>query len=280
MNANRLDFESAVISLSGGMDSTSLLLHLLARGCRIQAISFDYGQKHRLELERLRRNLDLLEQRGLPIAWHCIDLTSLGPLLHSALTDPSWNVPTGYYEQETMRETVVPNRNAIFASIGYAHALSIALRDAARCGLALGVHRGDHEIYPDCRPEFYQQLAAAFELGNWDADRVVWYLPYLESDKAEILRDALTACDQLELDFSTIFRNTCTSYQPDASGRSHGLTGSDVERILAFHRLGIPDPLEYPLPWEATVAQAVQLQDDFQNKSVQQVDGDQDSPAG
>ena len=268
MNDVRLGFESAVISLSGGMDSTSLLLHLLARECRIHAVSFDYGQKHRLELERLQRSLDLLDQRGLPVSWHCIDLTSLAPLLHSALTDRSWEVPTGHYEQENMRETVVPNRNAIFASIAYAHALSVALRADSVCGLALGVHRGDHVIYPDCRPEFYDRLSEAFAVGNWDADRVTWYLPYLDWDKAAILRDAQMSCSQLDLEFETIFRNTCTSYQPDSSGRSPGLTGSDVERILAFHQLGIRDPLEYALPWEQTVEQALRLEAEFRNESV------------
>lgn len=249
-----------VISLSGGLDSTSLLLHLLARGARIQGISFDYGQKHRLELQRLQANLEYLRTRGHEIDWHLVDLSTVQPLLHSALTNADWTVPEGHYENENMRATVVPNRNAIFASIAYASALSIATRTRVPCALALGVHQGDHEVYPDCRPEFYEAIARAFGIGNWDSQLVEWYLPYLKLDKTAILGDALGSCKTLGLDFDTVFRNTCTSYAPDDEGRSHGLTGSDVERILAFHSLGRKDPLEYQQPWDDVVNEAVRLE--------------------
>ena len=252
--------QQCVISLSGGLDSTSLLLHLLARGARIQGISFDYGQKHRLELERLQANLDYLRTQGHDIEWHLVDLSSIQPLLHSALTDVDWNVPEGHYENENMRATVVPNRNAIFASITYASALSIAVRSGVHCALALGVHRGDHDVYPDCRPDFYESISKAFAIGNWDSELVEWYLPYLNLDKAAILGDAVESCASLGLDFDAVFRNTCTSYAPDNEGRSHGLTGSDVERILAFHSLGRKDPLEYQQPWDDVVEQARRLE--------------------
>ena len=257
----------AVVCLSGGMDSTSLLIHLLARGRDVYGISFDYGQKHRVELERLQANLDYLAQQKLSVQWHLVDLKSLSHLLHSALVNDDWDVPTGHYEEANMKATVVPNRNAIFASIAYAYALSIHGRTGCPVELCLGVHAGDHAIYPDCRPEFYQSLHQAFDLGNWDSEQVSLELPYLTVDKGTILADAMRACDDLNLDFETVFRNTCTSYQPDSEGRSHGMTGSDVERILAFHQVGRRDPLDYQQPWDEVVAQALQLESEFR-KSV------------
>ena len=251
--------KTAVVCLSGGMDSTSLLMHLLAAGKKVYGISFDYGQKHRVELDRLQANLSYLQSKNLHVEWTLLDVSTLGRVFHSALTSPDWEVPEGHYEQDSMKQTVVPNRNAIFASIAYGYALSVANRDASSVEFCLGVHSGDHAIYPDCRPEFYEALIKAFELGNWDADRVSLYLPYLHYDKLVILRDAAKSIEQLGLDFETIFRNTCTSYMPDAEGRSHGLTGSDVERILAFHEFGQRDPVDYQQPWETVVAQALKL---------------------
>ena len=257
----------AVVCLSGGMDSTSLLLRLLAEGRTVFGLSFDYGQKHRIELERLGQNLEYLKQHDLIVDCQTIDLSKLGALFHSALTDPDWHIPTGHYEQENMKQTVVPNRNAIFASIAYGYALSQAVQDDSPVDLCLGVHSGDHAIYPDCRPEFYEALFTAFKLGNWDADKVQFYLPYLHENKVSILQDASKSIEQLGLDFDTIFRNTCTSYQPDKNGRSHGLTGSDVERVLAFHQFGRPDPLEYVDTWEETVSQALRLEKRYLEES-------------
>ena len=250
------------------MDSTSLLLRLLADGCQVYGISFDYGQKHRIELERLQNNLDYFSERDLSIQWECVDLRELGRLFHSALTDPDWEVPSGHYEQANMKATVVPNRNAIFASIAYGHALSIAIRHACHVRIALGVHGGDHAIYPDCRPEFYQAIHRAFSLGNWESERVTLELPYLTKSKSDILSDACRAIDELKLDFDTVFRNTCTSYMPDAMGRASGLTGSDVERVLAFHELGLVDPVPYQESWEAVVTRALQIKSDFDRNAA------------
>ena len=246
------------------MDSTGLLLHLLAQKRKVYGISFDYGQKHSIELKRLQSNLDYLRSNGLHIDWQLVDLSSLSKMLHSALTDPDWAVPNGYYESDNMKQTVVPNRNAIFASIAFAKALSVATRDNTDVDLCLGVHAGDHAIYPDCKPEFYEAIFKAFRRGNWDAQRVNQYLPYLEFDKASILRDAENSIATLGLDFDAVFANTLTSYAPDSDGRSSGLTGSDVERILAFHEIGRCDPIEYSSTWEVVVAQALELQQQFE----------------
>ena len=250
----------AVVCLSGGMDSTGLLMRLLAEDRKVFGISFDYGQKHRVELERLNLNLTYLKQNDIQFDWQVLDLSGLGKLLHSALTDSNWTVPVGHYEHENMKQTVVPNRNAIFASISYSYALSLAIRENADVDFCLGVHSGDHAIYPDCRPEFYEMIFESFKIGNWDSDKVHLHLPFLNGDKLSILQESEAAIDKLGLDFDTVFSNTITSYQPDAQGRSHGLTGSDVERVLAFHKFGRRDPIEYVKPWDEVVAQALKLE--------------------
>jgi len=248
-----------VISVSGGMDSTALLVHLLARGDKVSAISFDYGQKHVLELERLQANLSYLKENGHSLSHTVLDLSALGALFHSSLTSKEWEPPEGHYEEENMIETVVPNRNAIFSSVAYGVALSIANKESIPVELAMGVHAGDHAIYPDCRPEFYESISQAFKIGNWNSEAVSFYLPFLAGDKETILQDALQSCESLGLDFDTIFANTNTSYAPDAQGRASGKTGSDVERILAFHSIGRPDPVEYVDPWETVLANALNL---------------------
>ncbi len=106
------------------MDSTALLLHLLAQGREVFGLSFDYGQKHRIELARLLANLDYLRLHDFVVKWELLDVSKLGRLFHSALTSSNWEVPKGHYKQENMKQTVVPNRNAIFSSIAYGYALS------------------------------------------------------------------------------------------------------------------------------------------------------------
>lgn len=256
----------AVLCLSGGLDSTSLLLHLAVRGIAVHAVSFDYGQKHKLELERVAAQRHYLASCGIEFEHAVVDLSVLGALFHSALTDPKWEVPEGHYEAPSMKQTVVPNRNAIFASIAYGYALSLATRSESPVALALGVHSGDHAIYPDCRPEFYEALHRAFAIGNWDSDRVAIFLPYLHGDKESILRDAESSTRELGLDFDEVFRRTLTSYEPDSDGRSSGRTGSDVERILAFHAVGRRDPIEYVEPWEEVLAWALERRSEVERR--------------
>ena len=250
----------AVMALSGGMDSTSLLLHLLSKGYEVTAISFNYGQKHVLELERASSLIRYLEKHNIVVRHHVADLTSATALFESHLLKSGDEIPRGHYEEDTMKATVVPNRNALFSSLLYGTALSIANSRDAHVEVVLGVHSGDHAIYPDCRPEFYNALEHAFALGNWDSERVSFTLPYLHSDKIGILKDAEEAIKDLSLDFDDIFQRTLTSYQPDADGRSDGTTGSDVERILAFNAIGRQDPVEYVKPWDEVLADALEIE--------------------
>ena len=147
--------KKAVLSLSGGMDSSSLLLHLLANGYEVTALGFDYGQKHKVELERATSLVEYLQSKNLPVVHQIIKLDGLSYLLNSALVAGGKDVPEGHYEQDNMKETVVPNRNKIFASLIPAVALSWATRGEKRpIEIAMGIHAGDHAIYPDCRQEF------------------------------------------------------------------------------------------------------------------------------
>ena len=239
----------AVVSLSGGMDSSTLLLRALSEYDTVTAISFDYGQKHRVELERAQSLVDYLISLDLgesdSLTYRQIKLDGLVDLLNSALVQGGDDVPEGHYEQDNMKETVVPNRNKMFASIVQAVALSKANATGEQVDICLGIHAGDHAIYPDCRQEFRDADDNAFRVGNWDADKVGYFTPYLDTDKLGILKDGLSLCDELGIEFDEVYSRTNTSYKPFASGNSDYKSASSVERIEAFIALGRPDPVQY-----------------------------------
>ena len=249
--------KQAVLSLSGGMDSSTVLLRLLADGYEVTALSFDYGQKHRVELERAQALVDYLNDNGQNVKYGTIKLDGLAPMLNSALVEGGDEVPEGHYEQENMKETVVPNRNKIFSSLIQAVALSIANEKQTDVHIAMGIHAGDHAIYPDCRQEFRDADYTAFTEGNWDAERVSYVTPYLDGDKFDILQDGARCCDELGLDFDKVYRNTNTSYKPiniDGTWYSDYKSASSVERVEAFLKVGRPDPVAYadetgPVDW-------------------------------
>ena len=249
-----------VVSLSGGMDSSTLLLKALNEYETVTALSFDYGQKHRAELQRAQSLVDYLNDncnenncyKGCKINYKQIKLDGLVDLLDSALVEGGDEVPEGHYEQDNMKATVVPNRNKIFASITQAVALTVATKTGERTDIALGIHAGDHRIYPDCRQEFRDADDAAFREGNWGADMVSYWTPYLEGDKFTILQDGEILCEKLGIDFDEVYKRTMTSYKPIQihSGEEDNWyadykSASSVERIEAFIALGRPDPSQY-----------------------------------
>jgi len=266
--------KQAVLSLSGGMDSSTLLLHLLANGYEVTALSFDYGQKHRVELERAQQLVEYLNTNWnndyyYPVKHQVIKLDGLQQLLNSALVEGGDDVPEGHYEQDNMKETVVPNRNKIFSSLIQAVALSIANKNNTQCYIAMGIHSGDHAIYPDCRQEFRDADMEAFRIGNWEAEKVLIYTPYLLTDKFGILQDGLECCEKLGLDFDEVYKRTNTSYKPIPISMDGGQgwvewfsdykSASSVERIEAFIKLGRPDPVAYAdetgsVSWEVAKA--------------------------
>jgi 7-cyano-7-deazaguanine synthase len=269
----------AVLSLSGGMDSSTLLLHLLANDYHVTCLSFDYGQKHKVELERatelveyINSLLQIKSNHVYPTVKHqIIKLDGLSQLLNSSLVEGGSEVPEGHYAAENMKATVVPNRNKIFSSIIQAVALSIAEKNQSTCKIAMGIHAGDHDIYPDCRQEFRDSDYKAFYDGNWGAAAVTVYTPYLEGNKYTILKDGLECCEKLGLDFDEVYSRTNTSYKPimilhrTETGSPYHKWFSDyksaasVERIEAFIKLGRPDPVAYadengPVSWEVAKA--------------------------
>lgn len=277
----------AVLSLSGGMDSSTLLLHLLANDYQVTALSFDYGQKHKVELERavelveyINRTLNIPHESGNVIVespnkivrHQIIKLDGLSQLLVSGLVDNnSMELKTGHYAHENALTTVVPNRNAIFASITYAVALSIAKKTGESCKIALGTHMGDFDnkkqsgIYPDCSEEFKIALEHAFKIGNWDSEKVDYFAPYNITDKTGVLKDGIKCCEKLGLDYKEIYKRTNTSYTPifvkdEEKTKLLGLTestpgigvwysdyksGASIERVESFIKLGLEDPVQY-----------------------------------
>ena len=118
-------------------------------------------------------------------------------------------------------------------------------KEKTKITIGLGVHSGDHTIYPDCRQEFFTAIEDAFKIGNWESERIQYYLPYIEKNKHYILKDALKICKKLNLDFDRIFSNTNTCYNPNKKGESCGKCGSCTERLEAFELLKRTDPVTY-----------------------------------
>jgi 7-cyano-7-deazaguanine synthase len=245
----------AVLSLSGGMDSSTVLLHLLASDYEVTAVSFNYGQKHDVELQRARELVAYLQENNLDVNHHVITLDGLQGLLDSHLVQGGDDVPEGHYEEDNMKDTVVPNRNKMMNSIVQAVALSLANVKDTPVVIAMGIHAGDHAIYPDCRQEFRDADFNAFKVGNWNSDMVSVYTPYLDTDKYGILKDGENCCNKLNVEFDDVYARTNTSYKPTAEGHSDYKTASSVERIEAFLKLNRPDPVQYadetgPVNWE------------------------------
>ncbi|TAV75548.1 7-cyano-7-deazaguanine synthase QueC [Rhizobium leguminosarum] len=225
-----------IVVCSGGLDSVSLAHKVATEKQLIGLVSFDYGQRHRKELDFAARCASRLS-----VPHHIIDIASIGGHLSgSALTD-NVEVPDGHYAEETMKATVVPNRNAIMLAIAFGLA---AAQNAD--AVAVAVHGGDHFIYPDCRPGF---IDAFQHMQNEALDgyaRVKLLAPYVDVSKAAIVVDGEK--------HGTPFSETWSCYK---GGELHcGRCGTCVERREAFHLAGVRDPTEYEDQdfWKAAVS--------------------------
>jgi len=223
----------AIICFSGGMDSTTLATMYLKSGYTLGLLSFDYGQRHgRKELQAARAVADHLAGLNIaPVSHQVMDLSHLGDLLTgSALTDPEFEVPDGHYTDESMRVTVVPNRNAIMANI------AIAVASSAEADvIAMGMHAGDHAVYPDCRPEFVKSLRQTMThaLKGFHTPRLE--TPFLHKDKTFIAETGGLLHAPLHLSWS------CYKGREIHCGKC----GTCVERREAFELAGMTDPTEY-----------------------------------
>jgi len=216
-----------VAIVSGGMDSVTMA-YFLAADHDLTLLSVDYGQRHVRELDCAAK-----AAAALAVPHHVVDLTSVGRLLTgSSLTDRSVPVPEGHYEDETMRATVVPNRNALLLDL----ATALAVAQGAQM-VATAVHAGDHAIYPDCRPAFigaYQMMALCANEGFIDPAFTV-VAPFLYRSKAHIVVEG----DRYRVPFA----DTWSCYQ---GGDKHcGRCGTCTERRGAFVDAFVPDPTAY-----------------------------------
>lgn len=220
--------KEATLIVSGGMDSATLAYHYAEQGYSLHLVGFDYGQRHKKELDSIA-----LIAAELEATWQVVDLSVLKTALAgSSLTSDDIQVPDGHYTKETMRITVVPNRNAIMLSIATGIAVS---RGSAL--VATGVHSGDHFIYPDCRPEFIEAINKAFALGTEGhaADDFRVEAPFVTISKAQIA--------ELGSGLGVPYEKTWSCYK---GGDIHcGRCGTCVERIEAFKLAGAPDPTVY-----------------------------------
>jgi len=219
---------TAVAVVSGGLDSAVLAHHLRDEGWALRLLSFDYGQRHARELDHARRLGAALGARH-----DVVDLRSAGRLLTgSALTDERVDVPDGHYTDDTMRATVVANRNAIFVQV----AVGVAVAEGA-AAVAVGIHAGDHPVYPDCRPEFVAAAEHLARVANegFAVDGFRLLAPFLERSKADIVRRGA--------ELGVPFADTWSCYR--GGDRHCGTCGTCVERREAFELAGVADPTEY-----------------------------------
>lgn len=213
----------AVVIYSGGMDSFTVLNKAVKEGKEVYALSFDYGQRHVKELEYAAR---VCEQLNIP--HKIVDISAINSIIAgSSLTDDI-EVAEGHYEAENMKNTVVPNRNMILLSLAVGYAVSLEANE-----VYYGAHSGDHAIYPDCRPEFVKRMQDVCKIANYEEVDIV--VPYLDTDKIEILADGLN----MGLNYADTW--TCYNGREKACGKC----GACQERLEAFEKNNATDPLEY-----------------------------------
>ncbi|MGO4894599.1 7-cyano-7-deazaguanine synthase QueC [Flavobacterium sp. W21_SRS_FM6] len=212
-----------VVIFSGGMDSFTVLNMAVKEGAEVYALSFDYGQRHKKELVYAANAC-----KSLGVKHKIIDISAINELIGGSSLTSDIAVAEGHYEQESMRTTVVPNRNMILLSMAVGYAVSLGANK-----VYYGAHSGDHAIYPDCRPEFVERMNDVCAIANYEAVEIV--TPFLHQSKIAIL----TAGLEMGLDYA----QTWTCY----NGREHacGKCGACQERLEAFAKNGKKDPLEY-----------------------------------
>ncbi len=214
-----------LVICSGGLDSVTLAHKTAAEGDLVGLLSFDYGQRHVKELECAAACA-----RRLDVAHRVVDLRSVGAALSGSALTGDVDVPDGHYAEETMRVTVVPNRNAIMLTVAF----GMAAAEKAEA-VAAAVHGGDHFIYPDCRPGFVAAFQAMQDAALEGIARVRLWTPYVTASKADIVRDGAR--------LGVPFAETWSCYK---GGLHHcGRCGTCVERREAFHLAGVADPTAY-----------------------------------
>jgi len=211
----------AIVVLSGGLDSTTVLYHAVKKYDEVEAISFDYGQKHRKEL--------------LCAMWHCDHLKIKHKTIKldfscfkSSLLSGGDDIPEGHYASDNMKSTVVPFRNGIMLAyaVGYAE-------NVGADSVLIGSHSGDHTIYPDCTKEFTDHMGLASQFGTYNEVTIV--SPFNDKMKWDLVKIG----NDLGIDYSM----TWSCYK--GGDKPCGKCGTCVERIEAFEKNNLIDPIEY-----------------------------------
>ena len=215
--------QKVVVIFSGGMDSFTVLNLAAKQGLEVFALSFNYGQKHKKELDYAARACTLLG-----VKHKVVDISAINQLIGGSSLTSDIEVAEGHYEEESMKSTVVPNRNMILLSMAVGYAVSISANK-----VYYGAHAGDHAIYPDCRPEFVHKMNDVCAIANYEAVEII--TPYLDVTKTAIL----TAGLEMGLDYNQTW--TCYNGREKACGKC----GACQERLEAFTENGINDPLLY-----------------------------------
>lgn len=239
------------ISLSGGLDSTCLLMHYLAKGFSVKAFSFDYGQKHDIELKKVKKNIKFLQEKGFPVEHQCINLRDCFSDSASSLSKNSDEaIPHERYDSDNQKVTVVEQRNVIFSAIIYGKALSWSKKTNSNVLISLGIHANDTAVYPDTTPESQKMARELFRISNWGSERIDYEAPYQYFKKDEVLKDGINSMTEMGLnkaEIKKVLKNTHSCYDPDKDGRSCGKCGTCQERIACFALNNIKDPIRYAL---------------------------------
>jgi len=244
----------SVLAASGGMDSSTLLLHLLTKGYKVLAINFDYGQKHDVEGHRAKSLVDFLNKKKLNVSFKQIKIGGFSDLINSHLIKGGEDIPTGYhYNDENIRQTVVENRNKIFGS--FIQSAALALKNRSNVGdevvISLANQAGDETHYPDCTQEFLNADLKAFHIGNWNAESIKYYTPFTKLKKEDVLKEGIKCCEELDLDYKDVYSRTFTSYDPiylrnkQKKVYSNFKDSTSLARIEAFINVGLKDPIKY-----------------------------------
>lgn len=234
-----------VISLSGGMDSSSLLAASIPQYDAVYAYAFDYGQRHRIELEKCQELVNFLNQNGHPIHLQILNVRDVFSDSQSALgTGKVLEVPKEEYNPENLKATVVENRNVIFSSIIYGKALALSKKYDADVDIMLGVHANDNSTYLDCRPESVEMSKELYRISNYGSERIEYKAPFVHCTKSQVLEQGVAGLKALGLDPAEFYQFTSSCYDP-VDGKACGKCATCLDRLEAFKANGLVDPIEY-----------------------------------
>jgi 7-cyano-7-deazaguanine synthase len=212
-----------IVVYSGGLDSFTLLNEAIRSGKDVFALSFDYGQKHSKELDCVEK---FCAQESIDSK--IVDVSSIKELFQGFSLTDEIDIPKGHYEDDSMKSTVVPNRNMILISMALGYAVTKEAEE-----VWFGAHAGDHAIYPDCRPEFVEKMDAVARIANYSPIAVK--APYIAMSKTEILAIGLN----MQLDYGL----TWTCYE--GKELACGSCGACHERLESFAANNAIDPIKY-----------------------------------